>query len=153
MADNLNFTIEIPCDDEGFVLLQCPGCGELFKLRPGDYESDDVLRVSCPSCGIISENYLTEDVIELAMTMAKNHALDVFHDKMKRLERKTRGKVISIRAGKAPAHDYEMPLQPSVDALAIATCQHCGRASKVSRLLEMSVFVCPLCGVSNFNER
>lgn len=43
MNDELSFTIEIPCDDDGFVLMQCPQCGELFKLRLNDYESDEVL--------------------------------------------------------------------------------------------------------------
>ncbi|GAA0631149.1 hypothetical protein [Bifidobacterium pullorum] len=76
MDDDFSFTIEIPCDEDGFVLMQCPQCGEFFKLRPTDYESDDVLEVSCPACGIASENYLTEDVIELAMVVAKNRVFE-----------------------------------------------------------------------------
>lgn len=153
MSSDFSFTIEIPCDDDGFVLLQCPQCGELFKLKPSDYEADDVLEVCCPSCGIVSNGYLTDDIVELAMAAAKNKAFEAIHDEMKRLERKTKGKAVSFHAGKRPKPDYEPGLQASVDALEIAMCQHCGRESKVSGLLSMSSYVCPLCGVSNFNDR
>ena len=151
--DDFSFRIEIPCDEDGFVLLQCPQCGELFKLKVDDYNSDDILEVCCPACGIASENFLTEDVLSLAMTMAQNKAFEAMHKEMKKLERRTRGKAISFKAGKPPKPDDEPILQPSVDALAIVVCKHCGRQSKVARLLSMSMFVCPLCGVSNFNDR
>ena len=153
MDDDFSFTIEIPCDNEGFVLLQCPQCGEPFKLRPSDYESDDVLDVCCPSCGIASDNYITDDVMEVAMIMAKNQAFAMIHEEMKQLEHRTKGKDVSFKAGKPPRPDDVPILQPSIDALAPVTCSHCGRESRISRLLKMSVFVCPLCGVSNFNER
>lgn len=153
MSEGFSFTLEIPCDDDGFVLLQCPQCGELFKLRPSDYESDDVLEVSCPACGISSENYLTEEVIDLAMAIAKNEALKALHGEMKRLERKTRGKSVSFKAGKPPRTDDESELQPSVDALHVVACHSCGKQSKISPLLSMSMFTCPLCGVINFNDR
>ena len=26
--------ISIPADDQGFVLMQCPLCGEFFKIKP-----------------------------------------------------------------------------------------------------------------------
>ena len=153
MSDDMSFTVEIPCDEDGFVLLQCPQCGEFFKLRPSDYESDVVLKVCCPACGIASDNYLTEDVVDLAMVIAKNKAYEAIHKEMKKLERQTKGKTLSIKAGRPPRPDDEPVLQPSIDALAIANCKHCGMQSKVSRLLSMSMFVCPLCGVSNFNDR
>lgn len=153
MSSDFSFTIEIPCDDDGFVLLQCPQCGELFKVKPSDYEADDVLEVCCPSCGIVSDGYLTVDIVELAMAIAKNKAFEAIHDEMKRLERKTKGKAVSFHVCKRPKSDYEPGLQASVDALEITMCQHCGRESKVSGLLSMSSYVCPLCGVSNFNDR
>lgn len=153
MSNDFSFTIEIPCDDDGFVLLQCPQCGELFKLRPSDYEADDVLEICCPSCGIISDGYLTGEVVELAIAVTKHKAFEAIHDEMRRLERKTKGKTVSFHAGKRPKPDYEPDLQASIDSLEIATCRHCGRKSKISGLLSMSSFVCPLCGVSNFNER
>ena len=153
MGETYDFAIEIPCDDDGFVLLQCPQCGELFKLRPEDYESDDVIEVSCPSCGIASGSYLTDEVVELARAKATNATLAMLEAEMKKLERETKGKPIYFKVGKVPEQAYETMLYPYVDALAIATCDRCGKQSKVSKLLIMSRFVCPLCGVSNFNDR
>ncbi|PNV67150.1 hypothetical protein [Enteroscipio rubneri] len=153
MADELNFAIEIPCDGDGFVLLQCSQCGELFKLRPDDCESDEVAEICCPSCGIASDSYVTDDVLEFAMAVAKNEAFSVLRKEMKELERKTKGRAVSFKAGNFPKPDDVPVLQPSIDTLAVATCTHCRRQMKVSLLLSMSVFVCPLCGVSNFNDR
>lgn len=144
-----SFKIEVPCDDDGFICLQCPQCGEMFKLKPSDYSADDVMEVCCPSCGIVSENYMTDDVMELAMTILKNHVLSTLHKEMKTLERKTRG----FKAGKPPKPDNEPVLQVPVNDLVVDTCKYCGRQSKISPLLSMSVFVCPFCKESNFNER
>lgn len=62
----LSFTIEIPCDDVGFALPQCPLFGELFKLKPSDYEADDV--------------------VELTLAVAKNKTFEAVPDEMKRLQ-------------------------------------------------------------------
>lgn len=151
MSEGTCFTIEIPCDDDGFVLLQCPKCGELFKLKSESYESDDVLEVSCPSCGLSSDNYLTDDVIELAQAKAKNMAAKLVGKEMKKLEKKVKG--VSVSLNSDFKLEEESILQPSVDALEIVCCEQCERMAKISKLLIMSSFVCPLCGVSNFNDQ
>ena len=33
MSDEINMTIPIPTDDDGYVLLQCEQCGTYFKAR------------------------------------------------------------------------------------------------------------------------
>lgn len=76
--DDFSLKLSIPTDDDGFVLLRCPKCGEFFKLPPSDIESDDVLEIHCPQCGLISENYFTDDVIELAQNKVLNHVMDDF---------------------------------------------------------------------------
>lgn len=73
--EDFSFEISIPCDDDGFVLLQCPKCGEFFKLRPSDIESDEVLDIYCPLCGLSSEEYFTQDVIDLAIAMTKKQSI------------------------------------------------------------------------------
>lgn len=52
MSDEINMTISIPTDDEGYVLLQCEHCGIYFKVTPTDLKDDGVLHIFCPSCGI-----------------------------------------------------------------------------------------------------
>ena len=69
--------VSIPADDQGFVLMQCPLCGEFFKIKPEDYHAEDVIEIWCPSCGLKAENYFTDDVIELALKKTKNYANDL----------------------------------------------------------------------------
>ena len=48
-------------------------CGELFKLKPSDFKDDSIFEVYCPACGLVSDSYVTDDVIELGMAMAENY--------------------------------------------------------------------------------
>ena len=59
MSDEINMTISIPTDNDGYVLLQCEHCGTYFKGTPSDLKDDGVFNIFCPSCGLISENYVT----------------------------------------------------------------------------------------------
>jgi hypothetical protein len=34
------FEISIPADNDGYALMQCPNCGEFFKVKPDDFEDD-----------------------------------------------------------------------------------------------------------------
>ena len=145
--------IGIPADNDGFVLMQCPLCGDLFKLRPQDVNDDDVLEIHCPLCGIVSESYFTQDVIEFALKKAANWGLDALYDELKSLERETKGKPVSIKTGRRPDHEHVSPLMPRIEALAGAVCETCGRPAKVSPLLLMSEYVCPCCGEVIFNDR
>lgn len=69
----VSFSISIPTDEEGYVLLKCSLCGELFKLKPSDFKDDSIFEVYCPACGLVSDSYVTDDVIELGMAMAENY--------------------------------------------------------------------------------
>ena len=92
--------VSIPADDQGFVLMQCPLCGEFFKIKPEDYHAEDVIEIWCPSCGLKAENYFTDDVIELALKKTKNYANDLIYNEMKKWEKKFKGSFISFKASK-----------------------------------------------------
>lgn len=76
MSDNITVEISIPCDDEGYVLLRCSHCGELFKITASDAKDDEVLDIYCPACGLTSESYLTDDVIALANAKINKREFD-----------------------------------------------------------------------------
>ena len=44
MSDDFQMTISIPSDDDGYILLQCEYCGNLFKATAEDIESDEIGR-------------------------------------------------------------------------------------------------------------
>ena len=151
MSDEFHVTISIPTDDEGYILLQCEHCGTFFKATPSDIEDDGILHLFCPSCGLSSENYVTEDVMELAMKMAQNKVNDMIYDMFKDLERHNRrNSMIKFKAGKRPKHEAEEPIRSSIEALEIISFPCCRRTAKIKPLLKMTGAYCPFCGVKNY---
>lgn len=147
----MSFELQIPADNDGYIPMECPLCRERFGVKPEDIEDDAVLEIACPHCGIVSDNYFTQEVIDLAMAKAANFAMEKLHGEMKKLEKKTRGSLVEIKAGKRPEGNQEPMLTTDVNALVQVECEGCGRTAKVAPALALSVFVCPCCGVSNFH--
>ena len=150
MSDEIQMKITIPTDDDGYVLLQCEHCGTYFKGTPSDIQDDGVLNIYCPSCGLISDNYITEDVIELAEKMAKNIMNDMIYDMFKDLERHSKHSVLKFKAGKRPKHETEEPIRSGIEALEICTFPCCKRTAKIKPMLKMTGAYCPFCGVKNY---
>ena len=150
MSEEFTMNISIPADDDGYVILQCPNCSTYFKLKPSDAEDDGVLDIYCPSCGLIGESYITQDVLELAITMSQNFALDMIHKEFKKMERQFKGGPVTIKAGAPPKHETESPIRSGIDALEITYFPCCKREAKIKPLLRMTGCYCPFCGVKNY---
>lgn len=153
MSDIVSFQIPIPCDDDGYVLLKCAHCGELFKTPSSDIEDDRLLYIYCPACGLVSDNYLTPDVLELATTIAQNYAMDRIYDAFKNMERKTKNGVIQMKAGGKPRHEDERPIKSGIEALTITSFECCKRLAKIKPLLRMTGCYCPFCGVKDYDVK
>lgn len=142
------FRIPIPADVEGYVLLQCPLCMHLFKLMAGDIEKAEM--IFCPSCGMKSDSYVTRDVIELAQTKLFNYAENEIYSAFKQLEKKTRGGMVSFKAGKKPRPEQENPIRNKIEAMGIARFDCCGKTCKTKPLLLMTGCYCPFCGEKEY---
>lgn len=143
--NDFSISISIPADDEGFVLLRCSRCGEYFKLPSDDIQGEELLDIYCPQCGLISEDYITDDVIELAQAKAINQLLDGFYNETKKLERKTRNSVVKIKANK-PEREEEIPIRSTIDSMEIVDFGCCERQAKIRHLLDYCGCYCPYCG-------
>ena len=150
MSDEIQMTISIPTDEDGYVLLKCEHCGTFFKGTPSDIQDNGVLHIFCPSCGLTSDNYFTDDVLELGMKMIKNRSIDMVYDSFKRLERQSKNSMIKFKEGKRPHHESEDPIRSGVEASDICTFPCCGRTAKIKPLLKMTGAYCPFCGVKNY---
>lgn len=150
MGDEIKFSISIPSDDDGYVLMQCEHCGTFFKACPNDIEDDSVLEIFCPSCGLISKSYVTDDVLKLASNMAENYVNDMIHDMFKDLERHSKHGLVRFKAGKKPRPKPENPIRSGIEALEIAKFPCCNRTAKIKPLLKMAGCYCPFCGVKNY---
>ena len=49
MSDEINMTISIPTDDDGYVLLQCEHCGTYFKATPSDLKAVSYTHLTLPT--------------------------------------------------------------------------------------------------------
>lgn len=151
--ENKCFEITIPCDDDGFVLLQCPHCGELFKLTVQDIESDRIINIYCPSCGLTGDGFLTEEVKDLALARAANLAFDAIAQELQSFSKRSKGSLIQFKVKSSSTREPELPIRATIEALQITTCQDCLCQSKISPALNMSAYTCPLCGIGQFNEQ
>ncbi len=150
MGDDVHMEISIPTDDDGYILLKCSHCGIFFKATPFDIKDDALLNLYCPSCGLTSDNYLTDDVIELAMIKAKNVAMDMIHDTFKKMEREFSKGPLTVTAGKRPTPEPENPIRSGIEALEIVSFPCCNRKAKIKPILKMTGCYCPFCGVKNY---
>lgn len=150
MSDEIHMTISIPSDNDGYVLLKCEHCGTLFKGTPSDLHDDRVLHIFCPSCGLISESYITNDVFDLAMKMAENLANDMIYDTFKALEQRSKKGMLTFKAGKRPNRKNEDPIHSGIEAMKICFFPCCKRTAKIKPLLKMTGAYCPFCGVKNY---
>lgn len=142
--------ISVPTDNDGYILLQCSYCGEYFKIKPEDIEDDRILEIHCPFCGLCSENYYTEDVIELAQAMAQNMVMDLVHNNLKKLERKFKGGIASFKVNQKPKHKPENPIWAGIQTLTVTEFICCKRSAKINPMLRITGCNCPFCGVKEY---
>ncbi len=150
MDNKFSIKISVPTDDYGYILLQCSHCGTFFKSTHADIEDDRVLEIYCPSCGLTSDTYVTEDVLELAVAMGQNKAIDLMYDEFKKMERQFKKGPVTFKAGKRPKHEPENPIHSGIEALETTTFPCCNRTAKVKPILKITGCYCPFCGVKNY---
>jgi len=146
--DDFEIKLEIPADQDGFVLFQCPLCGEFFKLRVDECQAEDVYENWCPSCGLKSDNYFTEEAIELARNMGANILNDMIFNELKKLERQHSRGALTVKVSKQPGKEDETPLVAKIDALEEQHYKCCNRSAKIKPGVKMCGSYCPYCGVS-----
>lgn len=149
-GDDIRMEIPIPTDDDGYVLLRCTHCGAFFKATPFDVEDNGILEIYCPSCGLSSDNYITDDVMELALAMVKNTAMDLIYDEYKKIERQFSKGPVTFKIGKKPEPEPENPVRSGIEALKIANFPCCNHTAKIKPMLKMTGCYCPFCGVKNY---
>lgn len=146
----MNFEINVPIDNEGFVLLKCPKCKDLFKLKPSDFQSDGVFSIYCPSCGLISDNYITEDVLELALKKVNNYMNDFLTREFEELEKGSMGGLLQIKIESDYKKENEQPIMLRTEKLEKKVYNCCKMQAKIKSILKMSGSYCPYCGVMDY---
>ena len=140
--EEARFGIRMPCDDDDFILLRCPHCGELFKLTTEDIESDETLDIYCPSCGLCANNFLTQNVIDLALAKTSNYAMYAIAQQLQAFAKKNSNGLVRFEVKANREREPEPPIRAAIEALQISTCHDCGREAQVSPAIAMSAYTC-----------
>lgn len=143
--DEISLNISIPADDDGYVTLKCPKCGEIFKLSPKDIDSDNVKDIYCPLCGLTSDSFFTDDVIEAAKIKALNMVMGELYQELAKLEKKTKNSIVQFKAGKYQEEE-EISINSSIDSMEIYSFDCCNKSAKIRYLTYYSGCYCPFCG-------
>ena len=95
--------INMPCDEEGFVDLQCHLCGEHFKLLAQNINDESNIDIWCPYCGLNGQIYASKDVEDVALKMAVNEMNNLIFNAFKDIEKSIKhNKNVKFKAGKKP---------------------------------------------------
>lgn len=98
-------SISLPLDEDGFLRRECPNCQGQFKWHhgPTGNEPEDAVDPPfyyCPLCGAPSgpDTWWTQEQAEYLRAIDLGEAMTGLHEEFKRLERRTRGGMISFKA-------------------------------------------------------
>lgn len=143
MKNSTNLRIEIPSDNEGYILLKCPQCNEHFMITSDDIEDN----IWCPSCGIISDAYFTDEVEELINNKIENFGMDILNEISKGMEKSfKRNKNIKFKKNKYNNRKEEFNVGTPVGSYTKICLKCCNKDIKINPLLSHTVFYCPFCG-------
>ena len=127
MSSDKIFEIPIPSDNDGFVVLKCPICSEKFMIQVQDVNDDSLIDVWCPKCGLKSDNYLDDDVNDLAENIIQNYVADLLNDFSKDRE-------------------SEMPIGRKVGDFEEKKYLCCDKVVKLRTTTKFEGGYCPFCG-------
>jgi len=140
-------SISIPLDEDGYLLLQCPHCKSFFKVLSEDYKSADVDELWCPICGLKSENFWPDKVIELAKAKVLNSFIGDSEKELARISASTsRQSLITLKVSSTSKREHEAEILPAVDSFVKSECNFCGKSIKVKPLDKYVGSFCAYCG-------
>lgn len=144
----INFELSIPADDEGFISMECPYCGNWFKLNSEEFQDSSVIDLYCPACGLVNQisNFYSQEVIEKAEEVVMDYAIDELNKMFKGLERSTRGSKFIQFKSKPIKKEFGKELYETVDELEITILTCCNKNIKVNLLDKYIGVYCPYCG-------
>lgn len=147
MSSDKIFEIPIPSDNDRFVVLKCPICSEKFMIQVQDVNDDSFIDVWCPKCGLKSDNYLDDDVNDLAENIIQNYVADLLNDFSKDMERTFRNnKNIQFKGSKKIARESEMPIGRKVGDFEEKKYLCCDKVVKLRTTTKFEGGYCPFCG-------
>lgn len=142
--------LTIPCDEEGFVLLQCHICGNHFKLLGKQINKDNIINIWCPYCGLNRKKYVPKEVIDIAVKIFENELNEIIYNNFKKIEKETKNSLIQFKCNTKPVLKEVSPIKKRIDKLELKNYKCCGSVAKIHPISKMCGSYCPICGVIDY---
>jgi predicted RNA-binding Zn-ribbon protein involved in translation (DUF1610 family) len=151
MSDKeISIPISMPVDDDGYVLLKCPLCGEKFMISVADIKDESQLEIWCPKCGIASNSYVTDELMDRAYKITENYAKELLNGFQEKMVKKFKGNsCFEIKGGKKFKKEVVDPIIPEINNLSKKYYCCCKKTAKVDELNQLTGGYCPFCGEIN----
>ena len=135
MQKRLIKEINIPEDEDNFIVQKCPSCGEKFMTGTKEFKSKEQLDIWCPGCGLIHSNYLTDEYKEVIQNNIDNYLHDIISKHFKKVNSINCKKKTSLKKLEIEYNNFELKV-----------CQYCNKAAKIDPILKFTGGYCPFCG-------
>lgn len=151
MSDKeISVSIPIPVDDDGYVLLKCPLCGEKFMLTVDDIEDESQLEIWCPKCGVVSNSYFTDELMDRAYKITENCAKDILNEFQEKITKSFKGNsCFEIKGGEKLKKEAVDPIIPEINTLSKKYYCCCKKTAKIDELSQLNGGYCLFCGEIN----
>ena len=125
---DIEVSVPIPRDADGFIRRECPHCMRQFKWHdgPANEEAEQhapPVTYSCPLCGQPAAvgSWDTAEQVELAQHMAMPQVMEMIHDELQAAFRGIRG--ITYKRGRGETFDQSHPLtEPNDMVIVVSPC-------------------------------
>lgn len=142
--------ITIPCDKEGFALLQCHICGNHFKLLGNQINENNIINIWCPYCGLNGKKYVPKEVIDIAIKIFENEFNEIIYNNFKKIKKETKNNLIKFKCNTKPILKEVSPIKKRIDKLELQNYKCCGSVAKIHPISKMCGSYCPVCGVIDY---
>lgn len=146
IPSTINLKISVPADQDGFISLKCPFCGEMFKLNSDEINSQWHINTWCPKCGIRSNHLWDDDTNHKMNEMVENKLNELTNQIQDVFAKTLSGKNVSFKPGRRAKVKTVTPIVPKTANLELIYFSCCKLTGKVKPILKFSGCYCPYCG-------
>jgi hypothetical protein len=132
----IQVSVEIPCDSDGFIRRECPHCMRQFKWHDGPANDEaehhaPPVAYRCPFCGqpAAPDSWNTAEQVELVQQMAMPRAFERIQDHLETMFRGIKG--MTYKRGRDATFDPPKPLIEPDDMVIVASPCHSYEPVKV----------------------
>ena len=144
----MDFTIEIPLDDDGFIEMECDYCKNRFMLHQSVYSDEANLHFFCPICGLPNNinTFYCPEVLEAVHQKALNYMNDEIQRQLGPTIRSINKNSFFKMSLDVPKNEPEKELYKPINEYTLSHQCCCDIDVKVLELDNLIGIYCPICG-------